>query len=170
MWIWGDVFSAGIEPGTLRITKFLKCHALHHWAMVTDESPQILGTLSTVIFQKYCDFDETKKVTMKVTTIATITIVIKMKCLFNECIFSESPPTGPAQFRSLSVLLWRVCMCLCMCWSQLWDSKMSRPSALWSVHRPISSRLPLPPCPLSPPLPICLMYSRSFMSEKAYTQ
>jgi len=42
MWIWVDVFSAGIEPGTLRITKFLKCRALHHWAMVTDESPKIL--------------------------------------------------------------------------------------------------------------------------------
>ena len=35
MWIWVDVFSAGIEPGTLRITKFLECRALHHWAMVT---------------------------------------------------------------------------------------------------------------------------------------
>jgi len=33
---------AGIEPGTLRITNFLECRALHHWAMVTDESPKIL--------------------------------------------------------------------------------------------------------------------------------
>jgi len=29
MWIWGDVVSAGIEPGTLRITNFLECRALH---------------------------------------------------------------------------------------------------------------------------------------------
>jgi len=42
MWIWVDVFSAGIEPGNFRIAKFLKCRALHHWAMVTDESPKIL--------------------------------------------------------------------------------------------------------------------------------
>ena len=42
MWIWGDVFSAGIEPGTLRMTKFLMCRALNHWAMVTDKSPKIL--------------------------------------------------------------------------------------------------------------------------------
>ena len=25
----------------LRITRFLQCHALHHWAKVTDESPKI---------------------------------------------------------------------------------------------------------------------------------
>ena len=42
MWIWVDMFSAGIESGTLRITKFLQCRALHRWAMVTDESPKIL--------------------------------------------------------------------------------------------------------------------------------
>jgi len=45
MWIWGDVFSAGIEPGTLRITKFLKCRALHHWAMVTDDHRKSFRTL-----------------------------------------------------------------------------------------------------------------------------
>ena len=28
--------------GDLRITRFLKCRALHHWAKVTDESPTIL--------------------------------------------------------------------------------------------------------------------------------
>jgi len=42
MWIWVDVFSAGTEPWTLRITKFLECRALYHWAMVTTESPKIL--------------------------------------------------------------------------------------------------------------------------------
>jgi len=47
MWIWGDVFLAGIEPGTLRITNFLECRALHHWAMVTDESPKIQSNSSS---------------------------------------------------------------------------------------------------------------------------
>jgi len=42
-------FSAGIGPGTLRITNFLECRALHHWAMVTDESPKILRTLTVNI-------------------------------------------------------------------------------------------------------------------------
>ena len=30
------------QTGDLRITRFLKCGALHHWAKVTDESPKIL--------------------------------------------------------------------------------------------------------------------------------
>jgi len=37
MWIWVDLFSAG-----MRMTRFLKCRALHPWAKVTDESPKIL--------------------------------------------------------------------------------------------------------------------------------
>jgi len=30
------------RTGDLRMTKFLECRALHHWATVTDESPKIL--------------------------------------------------------------------------------------------------------------------------------
>ena len=30
------------RTGDLRITRFLKCRALHHWAKLTDESPKIL--------------------------------------------------------------------------------------------------------------------------------
>jgi len=41
MWIWVDVFSAGIKPGTCRLTRFLECLAVHYWATKTDESPKI---------------------------------------------------------------------------------------------------------------------------------